>query len=225
MDEQRWLNGTDVYPLTRYLRDEHHAARTKAGRRKLRLFNVASFLPLWEVLDGSARRLVEMLEREADGEPVEDAAALRHALLAAWKGMTPHSDYLADLTSALVEAACAPLARAVVEVTRRLCDAQERALTPHRKTHPELYRPWRETARVHAGLVREIFGNPFRLPPARKFPAEVCGLARACYDDHVHYPLLADALADLGEDEAAAHCRQAGHVKGCHVVDRVLGRG
>ena len=74
--------------------------------------------------------------------------------------------------------------------------------------------------RRHADLLREIFGNPFRPPAKRKFPAEVRGLAQACYDD----PVLADALDDLGEDEAAAHCRRPGHVRGCHVVDWVLGR-
>ena len=75
-----------------------------------------------------------------------------------------------------------------------------------------------------AELAREIFGNPFRPLPKRKFPAEVVGLAQACYDDHAHYPLLADALDDLSEADAAAHCRQPGHVRGCHVVDWVLGR-
>ena len=50
------------------------------------------------------------------------------------------------------------------------------------------------------------------------------GLAQACYDDQSHYPLMADALADLGEEAAAAHCRQPRHVKGCHVVDWILGR-
>jgi hypothetical protein len=76
-----------------------------------------------------------------------------------------------------------------------------------------------------AELVREVFGNPFRPLPARKFPGEVRALAQACFDgDHAAYPVLADALADLGEDEAAEHCRLTGHVRGCHVVDWILGR-
>jgi hypothetical protein len=76
-----------------------------------------------------------------------------------------------------------------------------------------------------ANLLREIFGNPFRPPAKRSFPSEVRGLAQACDDDHAHYPLLADALDDAGEVEAAAHCRQTSHVKGCHVVDWILGKG
>ena len=73
-------------------------------------------------------------------------------------------------------------------------------------------------------LTREVFGNPFRPPPPRRFPPEVRGLAEACFDDATNYPLLADALADLGEEAAADHCRTAGHVRGCHVVDWVAGR-
>jgi hypothetical protein len=50
------------------------------------------------------------------------------------------------------------------------------------------------------------------------------GLARAINEgDHSLYPLLADALDDLGEPDAAGHCRQGEHVKGCHIVDWVLG--
>jgi hypothetical protein len=56
----------------------------------------------------------------------------------------------------------------------------------------------------------------------------VVALAREC--EHTFpgtspcFPLLADALADLGHEEAAAHCRATGHVLGCHVLDWVLGR-
>jgi hypothetical protein len=47
-----------------------------------------------------------------------------------------------------------------------------------------------------------------------------------CYEgQHDLFGPLADALTDLGEDAAAQHCLQGGHVKGCHVLDWVLGRG
>jgi hypothetical protein len=52
----------------------------------------------------------------------------------------------------------------------------------------------------------------------------VVELARACHEgDHGLYPLLADALAELGEEQAARHCREPSHLRGCHVVDWVLG--
>ena len=54
------------------------------------------------------------------------------------------------------------------------------------------------------------------------------GLARECYDAFPElsdrFPILADALDDLGEGQAAEHCRRGGHVKGCHVLDWVLGK-
>ena len=53
-------------------------------------------------------------------------------------------------------------------------------------------------------------------------------LARECYDAFPavsdRFLILADALADLAEEQAAEHCRQSEHVKGCHVLDWVLAR-
>jgi hypothetical protein len=77
-------------------------------------------------------------------------------------------------------------------------------------------------------LVRDIFGNPFRPLGRRVFPAHVVELARECYGAFPTVSdrslILADALADLGEEQAAEHCRQPEHAKGCHVLDTILGR-
>jgi len=56
-----------------------------------------------------------------------------------------------------------------------------------------------------------------------------CCLAREVYEsrDFGPMPVLADALEDAGcvEPEILAHCRGEGpHVRGCWVVDLVLGR-
>ena len=62
----------------------------------------------------------------------------------------------------------------------------------------------------------------------RLFPAHVVGLTTSCYtafpDVSSDYLVLADALDDLGEIAAAAHCREALHVKGCHVLDWILNK-
>jgi hypothetical protein len=80
--------------------------------------------------------------------------------------------------------------------------------------------------RQNRALLRDIVGDPLRPLPRRRFPAHVVGLARACYEAFPavseHYPLLADALEDMGENAPAAHCREALHVKGCHVLDAIL---
>jgi hypothetical protein len=85
----------------------------------------------------------------------------------------------------------------------------------------------------HCHLLRDIIGNPFRATPswsrqARPGPTE-SRLARAIYADRTfdHLPILADALEEVGciDAEILSHCRQPGkHVRGCWVVDLVLGK-
>jgi hypothetical protein len=76
-----------------------------------------------------------------------------------------------------------------------------------------------------------VVGNPFRtvaFDPSWRTSA-VVGLARATYDDRAfdQLPILADALQEAGcEDaEVLGHCRSSGwHVRGCWVVDLLLGK-
>jgi hypothetical protein len=80
-------------------------------------------------------------------------------------------------------------------------------------------------------LVHDIFGNPFR-PVA--FGAEwrtstAVAIAKQMYEsrDFTAMPILADALQDAGcdNDDVLNHCRGPGpHVRGCWVVDLVLGK-
>jgi hypothetical protein len=80
-------------------------------------------------------------------------------------------------------------------------------------------------------LMREIFGNPFR--PVAFDPmwrtSDAVLLARGVYEsrDFSAMPILADALQDAGCDDEVVlrHCQQGGeHVRGCWVVDLVLGK-
>jgi hypothetical protein len=82
-----------------------------------------------------------------------------------------------------------------------------------------------------ARLFRDIFGNPFR--PVTFDPAwqtnNVASLAQAIYDERAfdRMPILADALEDAGctNPDVLNHCRQPGeHVRGCWVVDLLLGK-
>ena len=85
--------------------------------------------------------------------------------------------------------------------------------------------------REQSVLLRDIFGNPFH--PTR-FSTEwrtdtALVLARQMYEsrDFSALPILADALQDAGCDSADIldHCRGPGpHVRGCWVVDLVLGK-
>lgn len=74
------------------------------------------------------------------------------------------------------------------------------------------------------GPVRDIVGDPFAPLPPRAFPGELRALAGDIdAGDEALRPLLADALAELGEDAAARHCREPGHCRGCHVLAWVRG--
>ncbi len=80
-------------------------------------------------------------------------------------------------------------------------------------------------------ILREIVGNLFRpvtLDP-RWLTSTVVDLAKAIYDERAFdkMPILADALMDAGCDneEIISHCRsEAAHVRGCWVVDLLLGK-
>jgi hypothetical protein len=88
--------------------------------------------------------------------------------------------------------------------------------------------------RVQADLLRDIFANPFRhttLDPGWliRNGGVVVKLAQGIYAERAfdRLPILADALEDAGCGDAdiLAHCRGGGeHVRGCWVVDLLLGK-
>ncbi|MDY3554231.1 hypothetical protein R5W24_003350 [Gemmata sp. JC717] len=80
-------------------------------------------------------------------------------------------------------------------------------------------------------LLRDIVGNPFC--PVTADPtwrtSDVLALATGTYGERAfdRMPILADALQDAGCDnpEVLDHCRGPGpHVRGCHVLDLILGK-
>jgi hypothetical protein len=87
---------------------------------------------------------------------------------------------------------------------------------------------------AHCALLREIMGNPFRSPAIA--PAvlawnggAVRRFAKAMYDERSFAQMsqLADALEQAGctDADVIAHCREPGeHVRGCWVVDLILGK-
>jgi hypothetical protein len=82
------------------------------------------------------------------------------------------------------------------------------------------------------GPSRCAAGNPFRPAAAdpRWLTTTVLALARGIYAERAfdRLPILADALQDAGcgNEDILTHCRGPGsHVRGCWVVDLVLGKG
>ncbi len=95
----------------------------------------------------------------------------------------------------------------------------------------EAVAPHETIMRWQNSLIRDVFGNPFRpvaLDPVWRTPA-VVSLAEAVYAERAfdRLPQLADALEAAGCDHAdiLSHCRGPGpHVRGCWVVDLLLGK-
>lgn len=87
---------------------------------------------------------------------------------------------------------------------------------------------------VTCALLRDLFGNPFR--PVTINPSwlawndgTVVKMAQSIYNDRAfdRLPILADALeeASCTNPDLLNHCRQPGpHVRGCWVVDMLLGK-
>jgi hypothetical protein len=109
-----------------------------------------------------------------------------------------------------------------------LKDANENGPLQQRRTAASLER------KAHVNLLHEMFGNPFQ---ASRVDATwlvwndgtVRRIAQAIYDERAfdRMPILADALEDAGCDDAdiLRHCREPGeHVRGCWVIDLLLGK-
>jgi hypothetical protein len=189
----------------------------RAGDRKLRLFGCACCRRIWNHLPSDRHRnLVEVSEFFADGAATVND--LRGAASAPDGGLS----YAVGRDRRIYESAARAAhltghgqsAAAVLEVLQW--------------TSPELVRAER---RAQAELMREIFGNPFR-PPAldpRWLTSSVIDVAAMIYAERAfeRLPILSDALMDAGCDEpdVLGHCRSLGpHVRGCWVVDLILGK-
>jgi hypothetical protein len=99
-------------------------------------------------------------------------------------------------------------------------------------THPSYALKYKTQPRTAAApLLRELMGNPFH--PVAIDPSWLTStvrlLAEGIYQEKAfdRMPILADALQDAGcdNDEVLNHCRgPEPHVRGCWVVDLVLGK-
>src|SRR5262249_38949920 len=216
MTEAEWLAATDPNVMSRFLCDERGLSRKPVGRRKLRLYACACCRRAWHLLDDErSREAIETAESYADGT-VPQAELDR-----VWHRGQPHF-----LCSSVCDQIGPALVHAPDEASFLLglaADGEMKAV--YRTTEAA------EQA-VQVALLRDIFGNPFR-PVAvdpRWLTSDVVALARGIYEGRAfdRLPILADALQDAGCENAdiLGHCRdpQLAHIRGCWVVDLVLGK-
>jgi hypothetical protein len=199
--------------------------RGKASERKLRLFACARCRESWaELVDPKSKKAVEVAEKVAEGgvsaahrkilkKQREEAESLAGEAVDSIRGMFGwgSSQGIASL--------------AVTFAVGPYCISVEPYLDPlfaHIDLHKE------------SALLRDILGNPFRPVAIRSSwltwnDGTVRRIAQAIFDERAfdRMPILADALEDAGcvDEQIVKHCRDGGlHVRGCHVLDALLGK-
>jgi len=209
MTEAEWLECDEPIRMLRLV-------EKTATDRKARLYFCAGSWLCWDYFaHDESRHAVEMAERYADGLATEDdmSRASYFAEVPTFHDDEPRRYAAADLAYFLVSRN--NLLGELNEI--RFAGAAIATL------------PW-----PGGWLVRDIFGNPFR--PVAVDPdwllyrnCTVPKLAQTIYDDRRFdlLPILADALQEAGctKADVLQHCHSPGpHVRGCWVVDLLLGK-
>lgn len=211
--ERIWLTTTDVSKLIWELEHQHDMGFPPSDR-KLRLFACAcarEFSALF--FDQACEDAIEITEWFCDGE--------------AERSELGQADSMAQAVAKQSRGEVARAAQVVVDATE--LHAMWAASYTSSQVVSEATRDQEIAHRCN--LLRDIFGNPFRpvtLEP-RWLSSTVLDLARTIYDEKLfeRMPILGDALLDAGCDseEIIQHCQGAGsHVRGCWVVDLLLGK-
>lgn len=221
-------------------------------RRKIRLFICACRRLGWELSTAPDERVaLEVAERFADGQVTHaERDAVRWKLIHDYSDFifipggflrpTQVQRRLLNQPQGLTILACERDKRVgpgAMQAAASLVQAwTEAALGPNANERPGS--EWKQFQAKHRKTVsyflRDIFGNPFRTFSVEARWLEWNGrivprLAQAIYDEYAfdRLPILADALEEAGctDLDVLNHCRQpAEHVRGCWVVDLLLGK-
>jgi hypothetical protein len=200
--------------------------RGTGSGRKWRLFAVACCRRIEHLLpDARSRHAVDLAEAHAD------AAVADSSLYAAWIEAKRAFEDLAR-ASDMESPTSGPCAASAASWCALLTDGEkvelgcQAAFNAHQATANRV-----DEVYAQADLLRDVFGGQeprVMLDPTWRTPTAVA-LAAQMYEsrDFGAMPILADALQDAGCDSAEVldHCRGPGpHVRGCWVVDLVLGK-
>ncbi|MDB5311511.1 MAG: hypothetical protein JWO38_5713 [Gemmataceae bacterium] len=228
MTEAEWLASTDPNRMLWFIGGSPDVqglwpGTGRPGHRKWRLLGAACCRRIWPLItEDECRRVVEAVEAVADGAASEaDLRAVADAAVDC--GYRVHHDRHRHRAYAATDA----LGRGVgLDATLEhscSCAVGHAAYAVGKRREDE--------SRAQVCLIRCVFGNPFR-PTAGDPPwlaSTAVALARGIYEERAfdRLPILADALQDSGCEDAdiLAHCRGPGpHVRGCWVVDLILGK-
>jgi hypothetical protein len=225
MTEEEWLVSEDPLAMHAVVADgalDYKWPRGNSTARKRAFFGASCCRLVWPfiVVDERCRRSIELLETQFDLNSDEsDIDNLGEEIAQGVRDAARHPEPDTPLLQAV--------AANMVYDAGGDCETMIRHLL---FSFDEWGDP-AERGRHAAHLLREIVGNPFR--PVAFSPewrtSTAVALAQQMYDsrDFALMPILGDALQDAGcdSDDILDHCRGAGpHVRGCWVVDLVLGK-
>ena len=255
MTEQEWLAGVDPEPMLEFLRgkaadrklclfgwacfrctwpllDENWKRMANNpwwGRMRFSRIEIE-----WAKTEADlVRKGVELAERVADGltDLTELKALFASPEYASWDIHSANEpsfaeEYFTGSDAAWIAKACAYRARYVAQYR----SPSSYPFFARFRCPSQLDYDREQSAQCHR--LRDIFGSPFR--PVVFDPtwlsADVVRLAQAIYEERTYdrLPILADALAETGcpNHDIQSHCRGPGpHVRGCWVLDQILGKG
>lgn len=219
MKEKQWLACTDPTPMLRFVRDTGNASD-----RKLRLFAVACYKHVSDLSCTDVEHEgAEVAECHADGRATDQELEEAHENLdssgdyryrPAHEATAIHQDLIQIARDTAQAAASLAGDAGLVGGSQGKSDSWELAEAAERQ--------------AQAGFLRDIIA-PFRAVPSPVFTPMLIALASGIYEDRAfdRLSILADALEEAGcTDEAIlTHCRGPGpHVRGCWVVDLLLGK-
>jgi hypothetical protein len=225
MTESEWLTSVNAPAMIA-------ALSGKGSERLWRLFAVACARRVEPLMrDDRSRKALEVADRFADGLATREELKVARAQAEAAAHQARYDEYLDEVRAnfcwdAGQQAAHAATCAAAAALQ---CVAEDIGNKPGGQATvigEELQDPY---------LLREIFGNPFRwttLDPVwlSRPDRAVVEIAEAIYAESAfdRMPILGDALEEAGCTDADVldHCRHSDeHVRGCWVVDLLLGRG
>jgi hypothetical protein len=204
-----------------------------AKHRRLRLLACAACRRIWHLLDEYCREAIEIAERHADGlARSNELRAVRNRLEQRIRA-TSHS--ARDEGALAVFSACEmpPDGRWSLRcAANAVSDAQGEIPWPYESSGPT---PYQAECIAQGHLIRDVYGESpnqeVSIPLAwyLRGGGALREIARAIYGERAfdRMPILGDALEEAGCDDAdiLAHCRSSTeHVRGCWVVDAILGK-
>jgi hypothetical protein len=222
MTEQEWLACNDPKKMLGWVGKD-------SSDRKLRLFACAAARTVWELLWAipHSHRAIEIAEAYCDHELA--AAALADAQRNVKAHLELHGNELVYEPS--YWACSATISEDVFSSSAYAANVSMRRPFAF-GLEEEAFRLRSRNLILQATLLRDIIGlarfREIAFEPEWRTETAL-GLARGIYDDRAfdRLPILADALQDAGCEDAdiLEHCRDDGpHVRGCWVVDLLLGK-